>query len=95
MSGLPFWEDGDDGEDGGSSGDEYLATERVNDPMYADQSDSVDNPRRNQLALKVANRIAEEKRAKMQLLQEIELLKERFAGWERHMRALELTSDVR
>ena len=31
----------------------------------------------------------------MQLLQEIELLKERFAGWEKHMRALELTSDVR
>ena len=45
--------------------------------------------------MKVANRIAEEKRAKMQLLQEIELLKERFAGWERHMRAQELTSDVR
>ena len=39
-------------------------------------------------------RIAEEKRAKMKLLQEIELIKDKFGEWERHMRGLELGSDL-
>ena len=40
--------------------------------MYADQSDAVDSRHRNQLALKVSARVAEEKKAKLKLLQEIE-----------------------
>lgn len=66
LSGAPFWEDGHDADD--LSSDEYLENTATNNPMYADQSDAVDSPHRNQLALKVAARIAEEKRAKMKLL---------------------------
>jgi len=63
--------------------------------MYADQSDAIDSATRNQLALKVAARVAEDKRAKMKLLQEIELIKDKFGEWEKHMRGLELTTDVK
>ena len=55
----------------------------------------MDSPHRNVLAQKVVARIAEEKRAKLKLLQEIESIKDRFTEWERHMRLLELNSDVR
>ena len=34
MTGLPFWDDFDDGED--LSSDEYLDNQNVNNPMYAD-----------------------------------------------------------
>lgn len=40
-------------------------------------------------------RIAEEKKAKMKLFQEIEVIKDKFAEWEKHMRGLELGGDVR
>ena len=55
----------------------------------------MESPHRNQLALKVVARVAEEKRAKMKLLQEIELIKDKFAEWEKHMRGLELNSDIK
>lgn len=67
LSGVPFWED-DDGELSDLDSDEYLDNSATNNPMYADQSDAVDSPHRNQLALKVVARIAEEKRLKMKLL---------------------------
>mgnify|MGYP007118474356 CR=1 FL=1 len=92
LSGLPFWEDGLDDE---NESDEYLDNAGINNPMYADQSDAVDSPHRNQLALRVATRIAEEKRAKVKLLQEIEQIKDKFQEYEKHMRGLELFSDVR
>ena len=92
FSGLPFWEDGIDDE---NESDEYLDNAGINNPMYADQSDAVDSPHRNQLALRVATRIAEEKRAKVKLLQEIEQIKDKFQEYEKHMRGLELFSDVR
>jgi len=91
LAGLPFWDDA--GVDDES--DEYLENSQTNNPMYADQSDAVESPYRNQLALRVAERVAEEKRAKMKLLQEIDQLKEKFAELEKHMRGLELYQDVR
>ena len=39
-------------------------------------------------------RVAEEKKAKMKLLQEIEQIKEKFNEWGDHMRGLELNNDV-
>mgnify|MGYP000474566496 CR=1 FL=1 len=45
MSGLPFWEDFDDGDD--LSSDEYLDNQNTNNPMYADQSDAVESQHRN------------------------------------------------
>ena len=65
LSGVPFWEDADDG---GLSDDEYLENTEVNKPMYTDQSDEVDSPFRNKLAEKVIQRVAIDKRGKMQLL---------------------------
>lgn len=91
MSGAPFWDDFEDAE----SSDEYLENQNTNNPMYADQSDAVESPHRNQLALKVVARVAEEKRAKMKLLQEIELIKDKFGEWEKHMRGLELHTDIK
>ena len=35
-------------------------------------------------------RIAIEKRAKMQLLQDLDLMKDKFSEWEKHMTSLEL-----
>jgi len=40
-------------------------------------------------------RIAEEKKSKMKLLQEIEVIKDKFIEWGKHMRGLELGGDVR
>ena len=85
----------EDGLDDENESDEYLDNAGINNPMYADQSDAVDSPHRNQLALRVATRIAEEKRAKVKLLQEIEQIKDKFQEYEKHMRGLELFSDVR
>lgn len=45
MSGQSFWEDSSDLDD--LSADEYLDNSAVNEPMYADQSDTVDSPHRN------------------------------------------------
>ena len=39
--------------------------------------------------------MAEEKKAKIKLLQEVEQIKEKFNEWAEHMRALELNSDIR
>ena len=55
----------------------------------------MESPYRNQLALKVVERVAAEKKAKMKLLQEIEQIKEKFNEWGDHMRGLELANDVR
>lgn len=55
LSGLPFWDETDEVTDS----DDYLSNEETNDPMYADQSDAVNSKYRNQLALKVSERIAE------------------------------------
>ena len=88
LSGLTFWDE--DGPEDFDS-DDHLENSETNDPMYADQSDAVDSPYRNQLALKVVARIAEEKKAKMKLLQEIEQIKEKFNEWGEHMRNLELS----
>ena len=63
--------------------------------MYADQSDAVDSKYRNLLSRKVAARIADEKKAKMKLLQEIEQIKEKFNEWGDHMRNLELDKNLR
>lgn len=41
MSGAPFWDDHDDGDD--LSSDEYLDNANTNNPMYVDQSDAVDS----------------------------------------------------
>ena len=62
LSGLPFWEDTDDGM---YSSDEYVENAEVNKPKYADQSDEVDSPYRNQLAEKVIERVAMEKKGKI------------------------------
>ena len=43
----------------------------------------------------MANRIAEEKRSKMKLLQEIETIKDKFQEWGRHMMSLELITDMK
>lgn len=42
----------------------------------------------------MTKRIAEEKKAKMKLLQEIEQIKDKFTEWGDHMRGLELASDM-
>ena len=94
LSGVPFWED-DDGDLTDLDSDDYLDNSATNNPMYADQSDAVDSPHRNQLALKVVARIAEEKRLKMKLLQEIELMKDKFAEISKHMTGLDLNRDIR
>ena len=77
------------------SSDEYLDNTEVNRPMYADQSDEVDSPYRNKLAEKVIERVAMEKRGKMQLLQDLDLMKDKFAEWENHMKSLDLQHDFR
>ena len=63
--------------------------------MYADQSDEVDSPFRNNLAEKVIQRIALEKQGKMQLLQDLDLIKDKFSEYESHMGSLDLQSDLK
>ena len=88
MAGLPFWEESDDSLLDDS--DDYLTASETNRPMYADQSDEVDSPHRNKLAERVVERIAAEKKAKIQLLQDLDSIKDKFAEWESHMTKQEL-----
>ena len=92
LSGAPFWDEDINDE---LDYDEYLEAQQPNNPMYTDQSDAVDSKYRNQLALRVTQRIADDKRAKIKLLQEIELIKDKFSEWADHMSRLELEGDVR
>ena len=89
MAGLPFWEESDDA-DFLEDSDDYLAGTGANKPMYADQSDEVDSPHRNKLAERVVERIAAEKKAKMQLITDLEAIKDKFGEWESAMSKQEL-----
>ena len=50
--------------------------------MYTDQADGIESAFRNKLAERVVERIAAEKKAKMQLITDLEPIKEKFAEWE-------------
>ena len=88
MAGLPFWDESD--ESFFDDSDEYLQNASPNDPMYADQADGIESPYRNKLAERVVERIAAEKKAKMQLITDLEPIKEKFAEWEACLEKQEL-----
>ena len=88
MAGLPFWEESD--ESLLDDSEEYLNSVEPNKPMYADQSDEVDSPHRNKLAERVVERVAAEKKAKMQLITDLEAIKDKFTDWESSMNKQEL-----
>lgn len=91
LSGLPFWEDSDDAILGN---DDYLENREVNENTYSLQNDDIDSRFRNKLAEKIAMRAAAEKKAKRQLLQDLDAIKDRFAELEIHMKKQELDTSL-
>lgn len=94
LAGVPFWEEGDealfaalndDDEDG-----EHKATASDADRF----EDGGHRPQKNILATIVAERIAKEKREKMQLLQDLEAVKDRFSVYESIMNKQEMSTSL-
>lgn len=88
LSGIPFWEEGDDSffgdsEDDNGSEDEGNSKEKkleyINESKFEDGGH---RPLKNVLASKVAEKVAIEKRTKMLLLQDLESVKDRFMEYE-------------
>jgi ferredoxin-thioredoxin reductase catalytic subunit len=49
---------------------------------------------KNQVANKIAGRMANDKKMKMQLMQELDSIKDRFSEWQTSMRCQELDQDI-
>ena len=45
-------------------------------------NDDVENPTRNALATKIVERIAKEKKARTQLVQDLDVIKDKFVLWD-------------
>lgn len=90
MSGVPFYED--DGEENNfmsdieedASNDDEGARRRPREDNRFDQAGH--NPLKNVLANIVAEKIAQEKRDKMQLVTDLESIKEKFVGYQNTMK---------
>ena len=52
MSGLPFWEEGDDAIFGDN--DDYLDEKNMNDPQYSKQNEDIETKYKNQVTMKVS-----------------------------------------
>lgn len=87
MSGLPFWESREpdvqvDAGDTDEDEDSTTKKEKAQVP-YSQQKDELEF--RNKLAEQVVKKMAEEKKHKIQLITELDSLKEIFNGWSRKM----------
>ena len=87
MSGLPFWDDAATLDLEPESTDDDLPT-----TPYSLQSNTIDN--RNKLAEQVIKKIELRKKHKVQLVSELDGIKDLFKGWQQRMRALHLHSDI-
>lgn len=87
-SGLPFWDDGDDAIFGDE--DDYLDNKEIADPQYSRQNENIDLKYKNQVAKKITDRMFEQKKHKMQLMQELDSIKDHFSEWQTSMKCQEL-----
>jgi hypothetical protein len=98
QSGLPFWEDGpDDALDGQ---DEYLVSESDSGEgsekaEYSKLNDAVETPTRNALAIKIIEKVAKEKKARTQLIQDLDVMKDKFVTWGTQMKHLDHHLDLK
>lgn len=92
LSGLPFWEDGEDALFNDDD-DPYLGNDE-NNPQYSLADDGADGPYRNQLAEQVTQRLALDKKHKNQLINELDSMKDLFDALAKRMKAQELHLDI-
>jgi len=93
MCGLPFWEEADDAMFG-DDGDDYLTSKDINNPQYSKMQENIDFQYKNLVAQKITAKMAAEKKHKMQLMQELDSIKDHFNEWQTAMRLQELDSDL-
>jgi uncharacterized protein YwqG len=80
LSGVPFYDDDQEEEKAEESDHEF--------------DDRTHQPLKNELSTKVAEKIAKEKREKMQLIQDLETIKDRFMDYSRVMKKQEMQSSL-
>lgn len=87
LSGLPFWEDGNDAiidmDSESDNESKQLSKESLKDIGY-----------KNTLAQKVVEKMAEEKKQKLMLIQDLENIKDKFTELSTVMKKLELFEDL-
>lgn len=66
-SGLHFWEDPDDASTFDEE-DDYLDSAKSNDPQYSRINENIDVQYKNQVASKITERMAHDKKNKLQLM---------------------------
>jgi len=103
LSGVPFWEDGDDSLFADMDGDESSEEEEKKPQRRGTLKKKVDDdrfeqgghkPLKNVLATKVAEKIATEKRDKMQLQQDLETIKDQFNDVAQIMKKQEMAGSI-
>lgn len=103
LSGVPFWEEGEDAlfdsdDEDAQSGAEGQAEEPAHVEAKVDDDrfdEGGHKPLRNVLAAKVVDKLADQKREKMQLMQDLETIKENFTNLEVIMKKQEMASSLK
>ena len=98
LAGVPFWEEDDAALLGDITDftDEDEENDEENDQRADDNQfeEGGHRPLRNLLSEQVAERMANEKREKLQLLQDLESVKERFQEYEKIMKKQEMSTSL-
>lgn len=95
LAGVPFWEEGDEALFAALNDDDEDEERKTSPGDEADRfEDGGHRPLKNILATTVAERIAKEKREKMQLLQDLEAVKDRFLVYESIMNKQEMSTSL-
>ena len=91
LAGVPFWEEGDEALFGDMTDEEEENDQQANDNQFEEGGH---RPLRNELADKVAERMANEKREQRQLRQDLESVKDRFQEYGQIMKKQEMSTSL-
>jgi hypothetical protein len=91
LAGVPFWEEGDEALFADLDDEDEDSHQEADANGFEDGGH---RPLKNVLATRVAERMANEKREKMQLLQDLEAVKDRFLVYESIMNKQEMSTSL-
>lgn len=71
-----------------------MTNKDINSPQYSKMQENIDFKYKNLVAQKITAKMAAEKKHKMQLMQELDSIKDHFNEWHTAMKLQELDSDL-
>ena len=90
MSGALFWEDNEEFDE-----DPYETNEEYDENnQYSNQDDGPEAPSKNALAMRLAEKVAIEKKNRNQLINEVDAVKDKFSAIAAVMKKQELDGDM-